>query len=49
MMFTATCISRGVVRENVHVTVLKGSTGYDRIIPMFLTTVAVKPTFVAFL
>ena len=32
MMFTATFISRKVVGENVHMTVLIGSMGYDRII-----------------
>ena len=34
-------------RKNVHATIPKGNMGYDR--TLFLTTLAVKPTFVAFL
>ena len=41
-----TAISRKVVGKNVHVTIPKGHMGYDQYIP---GTVAVEPTFVAFL
>ena len=42
-----TAISRQVVRKNVHGTIPKGNMGYDKItVP---DTVAVEPTFVAFL
>ena len=34
-------------RKNVHATIPKGNMGYDR--TLFLTTLAVEPTFVAFL
>ena len=42
-----TAISGKVVGKNVHGTIPKGIMGYDQY--MFLTTVAVEPTFVAFL
>ena len=42
-----TAISRKVVGKNVHSTILKGDMGYDQY--SFPDTVAVKPTFVAFL
>ena len=42
-----TAISRNVVRKNVHATILKGNMGYGQYtVP---DTVAVEPTFVAFL
>ena len=42
-----TAISRKVVGKNVHATILKGNMGYDQYtVP---DTVAVEPTFVAFL
>ena len=34
-------------RKNVHATIPKGNMGYDR--TLFLTTLAVEPTFVALL
>ena len=37
-----------VVAKNVHATIPKGNMGYDQY-TLFLTTVAVEPTFVAFL
>ena len=40
-------VSRKVVRRNVHATIAKGNMGYDQYtVP---DTVAVEPTFVAFL
>ena len=45
--FSYTAISRKVVGKNVHATIPKGNMGYDQYtVP---DTVAVKPTFVAFL
>ena len=45
-----TAISRKVVGKNVHATIPKGNMGYDQYtVELFLTTVAVEPTFVAFL
>ena len=42
-----TAISRKVVAKTVHATIAKGNKGYDqRLVP---DTVAVEPTFVAFL
>ena len=44
---TYTAISRKVVAKNVHATIPKGNMGYDQYtVP---DTVAVEPTFVAFL
>ena len=44
---TYTAISRKVVVKTVHATIPKGNTGYDQYtVP---DTVAVEPTFVAFL
>ena len=43
---TYTAILRKVVRKNVHVTIPKGNLGYDQY--TVSDTVAVKPTFVAF-
>ena len=43
-----TAISRKVVGKNVHATIPKGNMGYDQY-TLFLTTVAVEPTSVAFL
>ena len=43
-MYTA--ISRKVVGKNVHTTTLKGNMGYVN--TLFLMTVDVEPTFVAF-
>ena len=43
-----TAISRKVVGKNVHTTIPKGNT-WDMIDAQFLMTVALKPTFVAFL
>ena len=40
-----TAISREVVGKNVYATIPKGNMGYDQ--SLFLTTVAVEPTFVA--
>ena len=46
-MQTHTAISRNVVGKNVHATIPKGNMGYDQYtVP---DTVAVEPTFVAFL
>ena len=42
-----TAIVRKVVRKNVHATIPKGNMGYDQY--TVLDTVAVEPTFVAFL
>ena len=42
-----TAISRKVVGKNVHATIPKGDMGYDQY--TFPDTVAVEPTFVAFL
>ena len=42
-----TAISRKVVGKNVHATITKGNLGYDQY--TVSDTVAVKPTFVAFL
>ena len=42
-----TAISRKVVGKNVHATILKGNMGYDQY--TVSDTVAVEPTFVAFL
>ena len=45
--FSYTAISRKVVGKNVHATIPKGNMGYDQYtVP---DTVAVEPTFVAFL
>ena len=43
-----TAISRKVVGKNVHAIIPKGNMGYDQY-TLFLTTVAVEPTSVAFL
>ena len=42
-----TAISRKFVKNKVHATIPKGNMGYDQY--LFLTTVAVEPTFVTFL
>ena len=42
-----TAISRKVVGQNVHATIPKGNMGYDQY--ALSDTVAVEPTFVAFL
>ena len=45
--YLITAISRKVVRKNVHATIPKGNMGYVKY--TVLDTVAVEPTFVAFL
>ena len=47
MQYSYIAISRKVVRKNVHATIPKGNIGYVQY-PV-LDTVAVEPTFVAFL
>ena len=47
MQYSYTAISRQVVRKNVHATIPKGNMGYVQY--SVLDTVAVEPTFVAFL
>ena len=45
--YLITAIARKVVRKNVHATIPKGNMGYVKY--TVLDTVAVEPTFVAFL